>query len=200
VCSSDLHTTQAATVLLIDQSRSMGLFGSFTSAKKVAIALDTLIRSRFPRDQFWILGFAGMAERIKSEDLPYLTWSGGSGTNMQHAFSTSRKLLAPYKNATKQILMITDGEPTAHIEGGRPYFSYPPTHRTIQETLREVRRCTQERIVINTFMLETSHYLLDFIDRLTRINHGRALYTTPDNLGQYVLVDYLSNRTKRVRA
>jgi uncharacterized protein with von Willebrand factor type A (vWA) domain len=194
------HTTQAATVLLIDQSRSMGLFGSFTSAKKVAIALDTLIRSRFPRDQFWILGFAGMAERIKSEDLPYLTWSGGSGTNMQHAFSTSRKLLAPYKNATKQILMITDGEPTAHIEGGRPYFSYPPTHRTIQETLREVRRCTQERIVINTFMLETSHYLLDFIDRLTRINHGRALYTTPDNLGQYVLVDYLSNRTKRVRA
>jgi uncharacterized protein with von Willebrand factor type A (vWA) domain len=119
---------------------------------------------------------------------------------MQHAFSTSRKLLAPYKNATKQILMITDGEPTAHIEGGRPYFSYPPTHRTIQETLREVRRCTQERIVINTFMLETSHYLLDFIDRLTRINHGRALYTTPDNLGQYVLVDYLSNRTKRVRA
>jgi uncharacterized protein with von Willebrand factor type A (vWA) domain len=194
------HTTQAATVLLIDQSRSMGLFGSFTSAKKVAIALDTLIRSRFPRDQFWILGFAGMAERIKSEDLPYLSWSGGSGTNMQHAFYTSRKLLAPFKDCTKQILMITDGEPTAHIENGRPYFSYPPTYRTLQETLREVRRCTQEGIVINTFMLETGTYLIDFIDRLTRINHGRAMYTTPDDLGGYILVDYMANRTKRVRS
>ena len=194
------HTTQAATVLLIDQSRSMGLFGSFASAKKVAIALDTLIRSRYPRDHFWILGFAGMAIEIKSDELPYISWSGGSGTNMQHAFATSRKLMAPYKDCTKQILMITDGEPTAHIEGGRPYFSYPPTYRTIQETLREVRRCTQEHIVINTFMLETSHYLLDFVDRLTRINKGRALYTTPDQLGQYVLVDYMSNRTKRVHS
>jgi uncharacterized protein with von Willebrand factor type A (vWA) domain len=72
--------------------------------------------------------------------------------------------------------------------------------RTIQETLREVRRCTQEGIIINTFMLETSHYLLDFVDRMTRMNRGRALYTTPDELGQYVLVDYMTNRTKRVRS
>ena len=194
------HTTQAATVLLIDQSRSMGLFGSFASAKKVAIALDTLIRTRYPRDHFWVLGFAGMAAEIKSDDLPYIMWSGGSGTNMQHAFASSRKLLAPFRDCTKQILMITDGEPTAHIEGGRPFFSYPPTYRTIQETLLEVRRCTNEGIVINTFMLETSHYLLDFIDRLTRINRGRALYTTPGELGQYVLVDYMTNRSKRVRS
>ena len=178
----------------------MGLFGSFASAKKVAIALDTLIRSRYPRDHFWVLGFAGMAAEIKSEDLPYIMWSGGSGTNMQHAFASSRKLLAPYRDCMKQILMITDGEPTAHIEGGRPFFSYPPTYRTIQETLLEVRRCTNEGIVINTFMLETSHYLLDFIDRLTRINRGRALYTTPGELGQYVLVDYMTNRSKRVRS
>ncbi|MDA1036697.1 MAG: VWA domain-containing protein, partial [Chloroflexi bacterium] len=194
------HSTQAATVLLIDLSRSMGMFGSFTSAKKVAIALDTLIRTKYPRDHFWILGFAGMAEQIKRDDLPYLTWSSGSGTNMQHAFATARQLLSPFKDCTKQILMITDGEPTAHIENGRPFFSYPPTYRTIQETLREVRRCTTEGIVINTFMLETTHYLLDFIDRLTKINRGRALYTSPDNLGQYVLVDYMSNRTKRVRS
>ncbi|MEE8518267.1 MAG: VWA domain-containing protein [Dehalococcoidia bacterium] len=192
------HTTQAATVLLLDQSRSMGLFGSFAAAKKVAIALDTLIRTRFPRDHFWILGFSGMATQIKSDDLPSVTWSGGSGTNMQHAFSTSRKLLAPYKDCTKQILMITDGEPTAHIEQGRPFFSYPPTRRTLTETLKEVRRCTQEGITINTFMLETSHYLMDFVDRMTRVNKGRALYTTPNELGQYVLVDYLTNRTKRV--
>jgi uncharacterized protein with von Willebrand factor type A (vWA) domain len=194
------HTTQVATVLLIDQSRSMGLFGSFTSAKKVAMALDSLIRTKYPRDHFWILGFAGMAQPINRNDLPYITWSGGSGTNMQHAFATSRQLLAPFKEATKQILMITDGEPTAHIEGGRPFFNYPPTYRTIQETLREVRRCTQEGITINTFMLESSPYLMDFVNRMTQINKGRALYTTPDSLGQYVLVDYLTNRTKRIRS
>ena len=194
------HTTQVATVLLIDQSRSMGLFGSFTSAKKVALALDSLIRNKYPRDHFWILGFAGMAERIARDELPYITWSGGSGTNMQHAFASSRQLLSPFKEATKQILMITDGEPTAHIEGGRPFFNYPPTYRTIQETLREVRRCTQEGITINTFMLETSPYLMDFVNRMTQINKGRALYTTPDSLGQYLLVDYLTNRTKRIRS
>jgi len=119
---------------------------------------------------------------------------------MQHAFASSRQLLSPFKEATKQILMITDGEPTAHIEGGRPFFNYPPTYRTIQETLREVRRCTQEGITINTFMLETSPYLMDFVNRMTQINKGRALYTTPDSLGQYLLVDYLTNRTKRIRS
>jgi uncharacterized protein with von Willebrand factor type A (vWA) domain len=194
------HNTQVATVLLIDQSKSMGLFGSFTSAKKVAIALDSLIRSKYPRDNFWVLGFAGMAEKIARDQLPFITWSSGSGTNMQHAFATSRKLLAPFKDCTKQILMITDGEPTAHIEGGRPFFSYPPTYRTIQETLREVRRCTQEGITINTFMLESSPYLMDFINRMTQINRGRALYTSPDDLGGYLLVDYMSNRTTRVRS
>ena len=194
------HNTQVATVLLIDQSRSMGLFGSFTSAKKVAIALDSLIRTKYPRDNFWVLGFAGMAERIDRDQLPFITWSGGSGTNMQHAFATSRQLLAPFKDGTKQILMITDGEPTAHIEGGRPFFNYPPTYRTIQETLREVRRCTQEGITINTFMLESSPYLMDFVNRMTQINRGRALYTSPDDLGQYILVDYMTNRTTRVRS
>ena len=84
------------------------------------------------------------------------------------------------------------------LEGDRVFFSYPPTFRTIQETLKEVKRCTQEGITINVFMLETNRHLLDFVDQMTRINHGRALYTTPDNLGQYVLVDYLTNRRRRV--
>jgi uncharacterized protein with von Willebrand factor type A (vWA) domain len=194
------HNTQVATVLLIDQSRSMGMFGSFVSAKKVAIALDSLIRSKYPRDNFWVLGFAGMAEKIERDQLPFITYSGGSGTNMQHAFATARHLLSPFKDCTKQILMITDGEPTAHIENGTPFFSYPPTYRTIQETLREVRRCTQEGITINTFILESSPYLMDFINRMTQINRGRALYTSPDDLGQYILVDYMTNRTTRVRS
>ena len=193
------HMVQAATVLLIDQSRSMGLFGSWAAAKRVALALEALIRGRFPRDRFWMLGFSDYAVPISAGDLPTLQWNSWvSGTNMQHAFAMSRRLLSPYKDCTKQILMITDGEPTAHLEGVSAYFHYPPTRRTIQETLREVRRCTAEGITINTFMLETTYYLLDFIDHVTRINNGRALYTTPDRLGQYVLVDYLNNRRRRV--
>ena len=193
------HVVQAATVLLIDQSKSMGMFGSWSAAKRVALALEALIRGKFPRDRFWMVGFSDYAVPIKADDLPTLTWNMWvSGTNMQHAFAMSRKLLAPYKNCSRQILMITDGEPTAHLEGTRSWFNYPPTYRTIQETLREVRRCTAEGITINTFMLETSYYLLDFIDRVTRINNGRALYTSPGKLGQYVLVDYLNNRKRRI--
>ena len=193
------HMVQAATVLLIDQSKSMGMFGSWGAAKRVALALEALIRGKFPRDRFWMVGFSDYAVPIKTDDLPTLTWNMWvSGTNMQHAFAMSRKLLAPYKNCSRQILMITDGEPTAHLEGTRSYFNYPPTYRTIHETLREVRRCTAEGITINTFMLETSYYLLDFIDRVTRINNGRALYTSPGKLGQYVLVDYLNNRKRRI--
>lgn len=193
------HMVRAATVLLIDQSKSMGMFGSWSAAKRVALALEALIRGKFPRDRFWMVGFSDYAVPIKTDDLPTLTWNMWvSGTNMQHAFAMSRRLLAPYKDCSRQILMITDGEPTAHLEGTRAYFNYPPTYRTIQETLREVRRCTAEGIIINTFMLETSYYLLDFIDRVTRINNGRALYTSPANLGQYVLVDYLNNRKRRI--
>ncbi|MBM3940078.1 MAG: VWA domain-containing protein [SAR202 cluster bacterium] len=195
------HTTQAATVLLLDQSRSMGLFGSFTAAKKVAMALHALIHSRYPRDEFYVLGFSDYAVKITGDELPKVTWNAWvSGTNMQHAFMMSRQLLNRCKGMTKQIIMITDGEPTAYVEGDRAYFSYPPSYKTIQETLKEARRCTQDGIVINTFMLETSHYLLDFVDRLTKINHGRALYTTPDQLGQYVIVDYLTNRKQRVKS
>ena len=193
------HTTQAATVLLIDQSRSMGLWGSFAAAKRVALALHALIRSRYVRDHFFMVGFSDYAIEIKEDELPELSWNAWvSGTNIQHGFMVARKMLAPFKDVTKQIIMITDGEPTTYIEGGRTYFSYPPNYKTMVETLKEARRCTQEGITINTFMLETSHYLLDFVDRLTKINKGRALYTSPDNLGEYVMVDYMTNRRRRV--
>ena len=193
------HLSQAATVLLLDQSRSMGMFGSFTAAKKVALALYWLIHSQFPRDNFSVIGFSDYAMKIAGEDLPEVMWNAYvSGTNMHHALMLSRRLLSKQKVASKQILMITDGEPTAHLEGGRAYFSYPPSYRTIEETLREVKRCTQEGITINTFMLESSYYLLDFVDRMTRINRGRAFYTTPGQLGRYVMVDYLRGRRRRV--
>ena len=99
---------------------------------------------------------------------------------------------------TKLMFFFTDGEPTAHLEGGYAYLNYPPSYRTIDQTLKEVKRCTQDGIVIDTFMLAACNYLMEFVDQITRINRGRAFYTTPGQLGRYVLVDYLSDRKKRV--
>ena len=165
------------------------------------MALYALIRSQYPRDTLHVIGFSDYAREIKEEDLTKVNWNSWvSGTNLQHALMLSRKLLAKEKGGSRQILLITDGEPTAHLEGDRAYFSYPPSYRTELETLKEVKRCTQEGIIINTFMLENNYQLVNFIDRLTRINRGRAFYSSSENLGQYVLVDYLNNRKKRVSA
>ena len=195
------HMTRTATAVLLDQSRSMGLFNNFQAAKRVTMALFALIRTQYPRDTIHVIGFSDYAREIKEEDLPKVNWNAWvSGTNLQHALMLSRKLLAKEKGGSRQILLITDGEPTAHLEGGQSYFSYPPSYRTELETLKEVKRCTQEGIVINTFMLENNYQLVNFIDRLTRLNRGRAFYSSSENLGQYVLVDYLNNRKKRITA
>ena len=193
------HLTQTATVLLLDQSKSMGMFGYWGSAKKVAMALYWMIRSQFPRDYFYLVGFSDYAMEIKEEELPEMTWNyWNSGTNMQHALMTARKLLSRQKVANRNVIMVTDGEPTTHLEGGHAYFSYPPSYRTIEETLKEVKRCTQDGITINTFMLEANYYLMDFIDQVTRVNKGRAFYSSPNQLGEYVMVDYLRSRRRRL--
>ena len=195
------HMTRTATIVLLDQSRSMGLFNNFQAAKKVTLALMALIRTQYPRDTLSIIGFSDYAREIKEDDLTKASWNSWvSGTNLHHALMLSRKLLSKEKGGSRQILLITDGEPTAHLEGDRAFFSYPPSYRTEQETLKEVKRCTQEDIVINTFMLENSYQLVNFVDRMTRINRGRAFYSSAANLGQYVLVDYVNNRRKRVAA
>ena len=193
------HVTRAATAVLLDQSRSMGLFNNFQSAKKVTLALMALIRTQYPRDKVFVIGFSDYAREIAEEDLAKSSWNAWvSGTNLHHALLLARKLLSKEKGSTRQVLLITDGEPTAHLEGDRSFFSYPPSYRTEQETLKEVKRCTQEDIRINTFMLENSYQLVNFVDRLTRINQGRAFYSSSSNLGEYVLVDYVHNRRKRV--
>ncbi|MCC6175295.1 MAG: VWA domain-containing protein [Chloroflexi bacterium] len=191
--------TQSSTVLMLDMSRSMILRGCFSAAKKVAMALNSLIKSQYPRDNLYIIGFSYYARELSPEALPGLTWNEWVyGTNMQHAFMLARQLLARNKTANRQIIMITDGEPTAHFEGGRVEFSYPPTWRTYQETLKEVQRCTRERITINTFMLERSHALMSFVDQITKINRGRAFFATPERLGEYILVDFV-NQKRRTR-
>ncbi len=195
------HMTRSATAVLLDQSRSMGLFNNFQAAKKMTLALFALIRTQYPRDSLHVIGFSDYAREIKEEDLMKVNWNAWvSGTNLHHALMMSRKLLANEKGGSRQILLITDGEPTAHLENGQSHFSYPPSYRTELETLKEVKKCTQEGIVINTFMLENNYQLVNFIDRLTRINRGRAFYSSSENLGEYVLVDYLNNRKKRVSA
>jgi uncharacterized protein with von Willebrand factor type A (vWA) domain len=191
--------TQTSTVLLVDMSRSMLLRGCFLAAKKVAVALDTLIRTQYPRDHLSVIGFAYYAREIRPGALAELTWHGYEyGTNLQHGLALARRILERNPAVNKEIVVITDGEPTAHFENGQVEFNYPPTRRTIQETLREVQRCTKEGITINTFMLERSRALADFVALMTRMNRGRAFYATPERLGEYVLVDFVSRRTKKV--
>jgi uncharacterized protein with von Willebrand factor type A (vWA) domain len=191
--------TQTSTVLLVDMSRSMLLRGCFLAAKRVAVALDTLIRTQFPRDQLTVIGFAYYAREIAPGALAGLTWHGYEyGTNLQHGLLLARRILARQPATNKEIVVITDGEPTAHFEDGQVEFNYPPTRRTITETLREVQRCTKDGITINTFMLERSRALADFVAHMTRLNRGRAFYASPERLGEYVLVDFVRRRTKRV--
>ena len=191
--------TQTATVLMVDLSWSMALRGSFQSAKKVAMALHNLISSAYPRDSLYVLGFSAFAKEIKPHDLPYLQYDDYLlGTNMQHALILAEKLLARHQQGTRQVVMITDGEPTAHLENNRPVFAYPPTPTTISKTLRAVRSCTTKNITINTFMLDQSHYLKSFVEQMSKINGGRIFYAEPHNLGEYILVDYVQNKKKRL--
>ena len=191
--------TQTATVLMVDLSWSMALRGSFQSAKKVAMALHHLISSAYPRDSLYIIGFSAYAKEIKTHDLPYLQYDDYLlGTNMEHALILAEKLLAKHQQGTRQIIMITDGEPTAHLENGRPVFAYPATPTTIGKTLRAVRSCTTKNITINTFMLDKSFYLKAFVEQMTKINGGRIFYAEPQNLGEYILVDYVQNKKKKL--
>ncbi len=191
--------TSTATAMLVDLSWSMALRGSFQAAKKVALALHNLITSQYPKDNFYIIGFAATAKELKAHDLPFLQWDEYVlGTNMQHALLLAEKLLARHPGGSKQIIMISDGEPTAHLENGQAVFAYPPTAETIRATFRAVKRCTTKGIAINSFMLESSDYLRAFMQEVARMNGGRVFYTSPEQLGEYILVDYVEGKRKKL--
>jgi uncharacterized protein with von Willebrand factor type A (vWA) domain len=188
------NLTRSSTVLMLDLSLSMPMRDNFLPAKKVALALHSLITSQFPRDYMGIVGFSEVARIVKAEQLPEVSWDFVYGTNMHHGFSLARKLLAK-QTGTKQIIMITDGEPTAHIEpSGQVFFNYPPVWETVEATLKEVARCTRDGITINTFMLDADRGLKSFVEKISAMNRGRAFFTTPENLGDYVLVDFLEHK------
>jgi uncharacterized protein with von Willebrand factor type A (vWA) domain len=195
------HVVRSSTVLMLDLSLSMPMRDNFLAAKKVAMALHSLISTQFPRDYLGLVGFSEVAREIRPQDLPEVSWDFVYGTNMQHGFQISRRLLLR-QTGTKQIIMITDGEPTAHFEPGmaEPYFSYPPVRETVDATLREVVRCTKDGIRINTFMLDPNGHLRSFVEKLTRLNKGRAFFTSPETLGDYVLVDFIEQRREMRRA
>ena len=194
------QTTRSATVLLLDVSMSMPMRDNFLPAKKVAMALHSLITSQYPRDYFGLVSFGRVAREVAPEKLPEMSWDFEYGTNMQHALLLARKMLKK-QTGTKQVIMVTDGEPTAHITAdGYAYFNYPTSYETTEETIKEVMRCTREGIRINTFMLDDGWNLKTFVEQMCRINRGRAFYTTPDTLGDYVLVDFLEQRRANRRA
>ena len=197
-------STTTSTVLLLDMSWSMSWEGRFAAAKKVAMALESLLRSRYPRDYFGMVGFFTRAVELKLKDLPESSWNMGDPfTNLQDGLRLAGELLSKHPSRNRHIIVITDGQPTAYFSRGRLYCEWPLSFggistRAAAETLKEVERATRRGIVINTFMLDDSPPLRAFVERMTRINKGRALYTRPDHLGEYLLVDYLGRRRKKV--
>jgi len=199
------HTTTSSTVLLLDMSWSMSWEGRFAAAKKVALALESLIRTRYPRDYFSVVGFFTRAVELKMKDLPEASWNMGDPfTNLQDGIRLASDLLHRHPSHNQNIIVVTDGQPTAYFSRGRLYCEWPLSFggismRAAQETLREVERATQRKITINTFMLDDSPSLRAFVDKMTQLNRGRAFYTRPDHLGEYLLVDYVSRKKKALK-
>ncbi len=191
------RTTRCATVLMLDMSKSMKDRNNFLTAKKVVLALNDLIQRKFPRDALTVVGFSTIARVLPPEDLPYVLWDAGQPyTNIQDGLRLSSKILRRQGIRSRHIILITDGEPTAHSENGRLFFQFPPHPRSLEQTLEEVKRCTRQGIVISTFMLAKSNPLTNFVEELTKINQGRAYFADADHLGQSIIVNYLIGRQR----
>jgi uncharacterized protein with von Willebrand factor type A (vWA) domain len=195
------HYTSVATVLLIDLSHSMILYGEdrITPAKKVAMALSELILNNYAKDSLDIIAFGNEAWKVDIEDLPYLK-VGPYHTNTQQALQMARHTLHRRKFANKQIFMITDGKPSCIIENGKIYKnSFGLDRKIINKVLDEAVKCRRDDIDITTFMIARDSYLQDFVRELTEANKGRAYFASLDNLGEYIFEDYIRNRKRRVR-
>jgi uncharacterized protein with von Willebrand factor type A (vWA) domain len=195
--------TQTTTVLLLDMSWSMSWADRFPAAKRVALAMDQLIRTQFPRDHFSVVGFSTRARELPIRELPEVCWDMGDPfTNLQEGLMVAEQLIRRHRSATPQILVITDGQPTAYFQDKQLRVEWPMgmggvSPHAVAETLKQVRRITQQGITINTFMLDDSPELVGFVDRMTQINKGRAFYTSPHQLSSFLMVDYISHRRLR---
>ncbi len=167
--------------------------------------MESLIRSRYPRDYFFIVGFYTRARELSIGELPELSWNMSDPfTNLQDGLRVAQRLIDRHPSQNSQVIVITDGQPTAYFVGQELHVEWPSGYggispRANRETLREVQRVTAKGITINTFMLDDAPELVSFVEVMTRINKGRAFYTSPGQLGQYIMVDYLARKRQRVR-
>ena len=199
VTETERHTA-AAVCLLVDLSYSMALRGTWGVAKQTALALHSLIRTRFPLDAVQIVGFSNYARELRETELAGLGWDMVQGTNLHHALLIAGRHLDKHPEHDPVVLIVTDGEPTAHLlRNGRPYFDWPPAPETIELTLAEVDKMTRRRAVLNIFMLAEDERLTAFVEEVARRNGGRLFRPEPQRLGEYVVADFLRTRRRATR-
>ena len=187
----------AAVCLLVDLSYSMALRGTWGVAKQTALALHALVRSRFPQDAVQVIGFSNYARELRETDLAGLGWDMVQGTNLHHALVLAGRFLDRRPEHDPVVLIVTDGEPTAHLRrDGQSWFDWPPAPETLELTLAEVDKMTRRRAALNIFMLADDERLTAFVDEVARRNGGRVLHAQPDRLGEYVVRDFLRTRRK----
>ncbi|HVF06902.1 MAG TPA: hypothetical protein VNA20_18840 [Frankiaceae bacterium] len=190
--------TSAAVCLLVDLSYSMALRGTWGIAKSTALALHALVTTKFPQDAIHLVGFSDYARELRPTDLAGLSWDMVQGTNLQHALMIAGRRLAKYPDSEHVVLVITDGEPTAHLQrDGEPLFAWPPLPETLDLTMAEVVKLTRTGATINVFMLDDEPRLVAFVEQLARRNGGRVFAPNADRLGDYVVSDYLRARRGR---
>lgn len=193
--------SSTAIALLVDMSYSMELRGTWGEAKTTALALHSLVTTKYPQDAIEIIGFSDYARVMTPNALVEHDWDRVQGTNLQHGLMLARRHLDKHRGADPMIIVITDGEPTAHLAAdGFADFAWPPTPQTLAATLAEVERCTRRGATINVFMLDDDPRLVAFMQELGRRNGGRVFQPKRGALGEYVVEDYLERRRGRRRA
>ena len=187
--------TSAAVCLLVDLSYSMVLNGTWGAAKQTALALETLISSQFPQDALQVVGFSNYARRLGPGEVATLESDMVQGTNLQHALMVAGRFLDRHPQSDPVVLVVTDGEPTAHLlHSGEAFFDWPPAPQTLEVTLAEVDRMTRRGATLNVFMLGDEPRLRDFVEEVARRNGGRVFSPDADRLGEYVVSDFLRSR------
>ena len=193
--------SRAAVALLVDLSYSMELNGTWGAAKSTALALHHLVTTRYPQDSIELIGFSQYARPLRAAELAGLDFDPVQGTNLQHALMLARRHLTRHSDAEPILLVVTDGEPTAHLErDGQAVFMWPPMPETLALTLAEVDRATRAGVAINVFMLGEDPRLVEFMTEVARRNGGRIFTSDADNLGEYVVSDFLKRRTAIAQA
>jgi len=190
----------AAVCLLVDLSYSMALRGTWGAAKQTALALHALVRTQYPQDAIQVIGFSNYARELRETELAGLSWDMVQGTNLHHALVLAGRFLDRRPDHNPVVMVITDGEPTAHLRrDGRFWFDWPPSPETLELTLAEVDKMTRRRATMNVFMLADDERLTAFVDEVARRNGGRVLRAMPDSLGEYVVTDFLRTRRQYSR-